>query len=71
MTQDARESRESVQDLRTLLVNAVSLGTQIGPQVPQQMEDMGQKLANSPDFSGLHRTQLTCWIAQLEIIIQL
>jgi hypothetical protein len=70
MTRDAREASEESRNLRTQLANALSLAARAAPPAPQQQEDRGQKFPDSPDFSGLDRTQLRGWIAQLRMVIR-
>jgi hypothetical protein len=70
MTLDARQSGEEVRDLRTQLANTLMLAARAAPAALQAPEDRGQKFPDSPDFSGLDRTQLRGWIAQLPMVIR-
>jgi len=70
MTQDARQSGEKVRSLRTQLANTLMLAARAAPAGPQDPEDRGQNLPNSPDFSRPDRTQLRGWIAQLLMVIR-
>ena len=58
MTRDTRQSGEEVPALRTQLAHALSLAARAARIHPQQFEDWVQKVPDSPDFSGLDRTQL-------------
>jgi hypothetical protein len=70
MTRDAREASAEAVSLRRQLANALSLVVWAVPTPPQGQEDRGQKFPDSPTFSGLDRTQLGGWIAQLRMIIR-
>jgi len=70
MTQDAWQSGEKVRGLRMQLANTLRLAARAAPAAPQTLEDRGQKFPDSPDFSGLDRTQLRGWIAQLRMVIR-
>ena len=52
MTRDARQSGKEVRGLRTQLANALMLAASAAPTAPQAPEDRGQKVPDSPDFSG-------------------
>ena len=70
MTQDAQQCGEEARSLRTQLANALTLTARAAPAAPQAPEDRGQKFPDSPDVSGLDRTQLRGWIVQLRMFIQ-
>jgi hypothetical protein len=70
MTRDPRQSGEEVRGLRTQLANTLTLAARAAPAAPQAPEDTGQKFPDSPDISGLDRTQLRGWIAQLQMVIR-
>ena len=70
MTQHAQQSGQEVRGLRTQLANALMLAARAAPVAPQAPEDGGHRFPDSPDFSGLDRTQLRGWIAQLWMVIQ-
>jgi len=46
------------------------LAARAAQAAPRAPENRGQKFPDSPDFSGLDRTQLRGWIAQLWMVIQ-
>jgi len=52
------------------LANALKLAARVAPVAPQTLEDRGQKFPDSPDFSESDRTQLSGWIAQLQMVIR-
>jgi hypothetical protein len=66
----AGEGSEESRSLRTQLANALSLAARAAPPAPQQLEDRGQKVPDTPDFSGSDSPQLRGWIAQIQIIIR-
>jgi len=70
MTRDAHRSGEEARSMRMELANALMLAARAAPAAPQAPEDRGQKFPDSPDFSGLDRTQLGGWIAQLRMVIR-
>jgi hypothetical protein len=70
MTRDAHKSSAESRNLRTQLANTLSLAAWAAPPAPHQQGNRGQKFPDSPDFSGLDRTQLRGWIAQLRIMIR-
>jgi hypothetical protein len=70
MTRDAREANAEAVSLRMQLANALFLAVRAAPTPPQGQEDRGQKFPDSPDFSGMDRTQLRGRIAQLRMKIR-
>jgi len=58
ITQDAQQSGEKARSWRIQLVNILILAARVALSVPQAPENRGQKFPDSPDFSGLVRTQL-------------
>jgi len=70
MSQDALQSGEEACSLRTQLGNAVTLAARATTVAPHAPEDKGEKCPDSPDISGVDRTQLRCWTAQLWMVIQ-
>jgi small-conductance mechanosensitive channel len=50
MTRDARGASAEAASLRTQLANALSFAAQVAPIPPQQQEERGQKIPDSPDF---------------------
>jgi len=52
------------------LANALSLAASAAPPAPHGFEEQGQKFPDSPDFSGLDRTELRSLIAQLRTVIR-
>jgi len=67
MTRDAQQSGEEVHGSRTQLANAPILATSSAPAAPQVAAAKGLKFPDSPDVSGLDRTQSIGWIAQLRM----
>ena len=70
MTWDSRQLGEAVQALRMQLANALSFVARAAPTPPQQLEDRGQKVPDSTNFSTSDRTQLNGWIAELRMVIR-
>jgi len=70
MTRDAWQSGVEVRGLRMQLANALTSASRAALAAPQAPEDRGQKLPDSPDFSGSDRTQFRGWIAQLRMVIR-
>jgi len=64
MTRDAQQCAEQVHALWTQLTNALTLAAKEAAAASQAPEDRGQKIPDSPDFSGSDQTELRCWIAQ-------
>jgi len=69
MTRDARQSGEEVQDLRTLLADALLLAARVPPTPPQQPKDQGQGFPDSPDLSQSYRGPMIGRIAQIQMVI--
>ena len=69
MTRDAWEATQETRNLRTQLANALSFAARAAPTTPLQQEEPGQKIPDSPDFSGSDQTQLRGCTAQLRMII--
>jgi hypothetical protein len=70
MTQNAQQSGKETHKLRMQLANALTNAARASPAACQAAEDRGQKFPDSLDFSGLDRTQLSGWIAQLWMVIR-
>jgi hypothetical protein len=70
ITRDAQVASAEASSLRTQIANALSLAARLAPTPPQGPEERGQKFPDSPDFSGLARTQSRGWTAPLRMIVR-
>jgi len=67
-TRDTQQSGQEVCGLITQLALALTLAARVAPAAPQGAADRDQEFPDSPDFSGLDRTQLRCQMCQLHMV---
>jgi len=68
-TRDAKQSEEEVRCLRPLLANAVASAARVSLAAPLALEHRGQKFPDTPEYSGSDWTQISGWIARLQMVI--